>query len=602
MTRLARLTIPLSILLLVFTSAGAQTAQRDTRPRTASISGRVTISGKAAANAKVVVTEIKDRAAFGNQDFSIEAPGSGVGEDYAVLTDAEGRYRATGLPEGKYEVRVMLGSCVREASPNAPLQETVSVDEGQSRENLDFSLVRGGVITGRVTDANGRPLIAKAISLHTVDEQGRRTEARGSQNLMNMMTNPYMFQTDDRGVYRIFGLRAGRYLVSAGGEPDGFTGTAGHSRTWYPAATDENQAKAIEVNVGDEVTGIDIRLGAAKKTYEALGRVVEDETGKPIAGAGVICMRTKGADDGAAVDGVGFSGFGGNAKTDEQGNFRLSGLAPGQYQLSLADYASFLTGGGVNYYSEGAKFEVQGGDVSGVEIRAKSGATISGVAVIDDADQSAKSSLSQTMLMAQSTPASPNETDENAVAFAMAPSASRIGSDGAFSIKGLRPGKVMIQAFSVTGGALKIARIERGGAEMTDGIVVTGREDITGVRVVFGKGSGVIRGQVQVTGGALPNGWRMNVMAHSVKSGGGFDSSGGYAEVDSKGRFVIEGLLPGEYELMLMARPEINPNSPPMPAQNMPAPVKQKVVVTKGQETQVAMTLDLSKKAQEERQ
>src|SRR5262245_3182203 len=102
MTRLARLTIPFSMLLFVFSSGAArQRPQRDTRPRTASISGRVTISGKAAANAKVVVTEIKDRTAFGNQDFSIEAPGSGVGEDYAVLTDADGRYRATGLPEGK---------------------------------------------------------------------------------------------------------------------------------------------------------------------------------------------------------------------------------------------------------------------------------------------------------------------------------------------------------------------------------------------------------------------------------------------------------------------------------------------------------------------
>ena len=114
-----------------------------------------------------------------------------------------------------------------------------------------------------------------------------------------------------------------------------------------------------------------------------------------------MCIRVKAADESAAIDGVGFGGFGGNAKTDEQGNFRLAGLAPGQYQLNLADYESFLTGGG-NYYSDGAKFEIHGGDVAGVEIRAKSGATISGVAVIEDADQSAKSSLSQTMLMAHS--------------------------------------------------------------------------------------------------------------------------------------------------------------------------------------------------------
>jgi len=64
---------------------------------------------------------------------------------------------------------------------------------------------------------------------------------------------------------------------------------------------------------------------------------------------------------------------------------------------------------------------------------------------------------------------------------------------------------------------------------------------------------------------------------------------------------VIEGLLPGEYELILTAIPEINPNSPPPPVENMPARVTQKVIVTKGQEAQVTMTLDLSKKNQEEK-
>ena len=487
MLRITRFQILLSITsLFIFSVANAQTPQQDSRPRTASVSGRVTVAGKPAVNVKVVVTEVKDRPAPGSQDFSMDLTGVGTGEDHVALTDAEGRYRVTNLPEGKYEAKVSMGGHVREKpSPNASLIESFSLNGGESRGNVNFTLVRGGVITGRVTDADGRPLIARAVSLRVVDEQGGKTVAPGSQNPMNMVMGFEGSQTDDRGVYRIFGLRAGRYLVSAGGESDVFTGTAGnYPRAWHPDAADENQAKVVEVTSGGEVTGVDIRLGAAKKTYEALGRVVDDETGKPIAGAGVMCIRVKAADESAAIDGIGFGGFGGNAKTDEQGNFRFAGLAPGQYQLNLADYESLLTGGG-NYYSDGAKFEIHGGDVAGVEMRAKSGATISGVAVIEDADQSAKSSLSQTMLMAYSSPPSPNEEGENAVASQMTPAISRVGSDGAFSLKGLRPGKVTIQAFIVTAGPLKITRIERGGVEMTEGIVVTGREDITGVRVVI---------------------------------------------------------------------------------------------------------------------
>lgn len=609
MVRFTRFPIFLSTtLLVVFTAANAQTSQRDGRPRTASISGRVTIAGKAAVNAKVVVTEVKDGPGLRSKGFSIEAlVGAGGGEDQVVLTDAEGRYRATNLPEGKYEVRTLLGGCVREKpSPNESLAESVSLDEGESRENVDFALVRGGVITGRVTDADGRPLIARAVSLQVVDEEGRKRGARNIQNIQNLMSMSEMFQTDDRGVYRIFALRAGRYLVSAGGGAGMalLTGAGGeYPRIWHPDAADADQAKVIEVAAGGEVTGVDIRLGAAKKTYEASGRVVDDETGKPVAGASVVCTKAGDA-SGESVD-FGFSG--GAPKTDEQGNFHLSGLTPGQYRLSLADFTAMLTGGGGDYYSDGAKFEIQGADVAGVEIRAKRGATISGVAVIEGAGQSAKPSLLQTVIVAQSMPSSippsPNEADENAFSSVMMPVSSRIGSDGGFSLKGVRPGKVMINAFSMTGGALSVMRIERDGVELSEGIVVTGREDISGVRIVFGKGSGVIRGRVNVTGGALPEGWRMFVTASSEKESpaGAFGDSGGSAEVDGKGRFVIEGLLPGEYRLSLTAMPQPDPNSPPAPVGGIPAPVTQKVIITKGQEAQVTMTLDLSKKNREEK-
>jgi len=599
--RFTRFPILLSIasLFIFFSVASAQTPRQDSRPRTASVSGRVTVAGRPAVNAKVAVTEVKGGSDPGNLDLLMDLTGSGVGEDHVALTDAEGRYRVTNLPEGKYKAQALLGGCVSERpSLNDSLIESFSLDEGDSLENVDFALVRGGVITGRVTDADGRPLIARAVNLDGVDEQGRTTFSRGSQNPMSLLMGIGGFQTDDRGVYRIFGLRAGRYLVSAGGESDVFSGAAGaYPRAWHPDAADENQAKVVEVTSGGEVTGVDIRLGVAKKVYEASGRVVDDETGKPIAGAGVTCIKVAADDDARGV-----GGFHKNSKTDEQGNFRFAGLTPGQYELGLADYESTLMGGGGNYYSEGTRFEIHGGDAAGVEIRAKSGATISGVAVIDDPNQSAKLSLSQTMLLADSIPTSPDEARESASAFAMTPVFSRVGIDGAFSIKGLRPGKVTIQAISANGGRLlKMTRIERGGVDIADGIVVTGREDITGVRIVFGKGSGKIRGQVQVTGGAMPDGWRMIVTTRGEKNAGGFDSSARYAEVDGKGRFVIEEVLPGEYELMLSAQPVINPNSPPQPVQNMPAPVTQRVVVTKGQEAHVTLTLDLSKKNQEEK-
>jgi hypothetical protein len=154
MFRGARISILLSIALLSgFSIANSQTPQVDRRPRTASVSGRVTIGGKAAVNAKIVITETRDRSGLGNRGVAIGWRGLNAVEDYTVLTDAEGRYRLTNLPEGRYDAQAMLKGYVREKrSQSELLIQSFSLNEGQSRENVDFTLVRGGVITGRVTD------------------------------------------------------------------------------------------------------------------------------------------------------------------------------------------------------------------------------------------------------------------------------------------------------------------------------------------------------------------------------------------------------------------------------------------------------------------
>ena len=116
--------------------------------------------------------------------------------------------------------------------------------------------------------------------------------------------------------------------------------------------------------------GVDIKLGDAKRTYEAAGRVVDDETGNPVAGSAIACIQLKSTDESAITAGTGSKEFFGNTKADNQGNFRLVGLAPGQYLLSLGDYESLLTGSGSYHYSDGAKLEslLSAGQIDRVEV------------------------------------------------------------------------------------------------------------------------------------------------------------------------------------------------------------------------------------------
>ena len=76
------------------------------------------------------------------------------------------------------------------------------VGEDENVEDINFSLVRGGVITGKVTDADGHPVILQQVSLFPAD-----AFASNAPNNHNVQIFPSSnVQTDDRGIYRMYGL------------------------------------------------------------------------------------------------------------------------------------------------------------------------------------------------------------------------------------------------------------------------------------------------------------------------------------------------------------------------------------------------------------
>jgi len=78
--------------------------------------------------------------------------------------------------------------------------QTVNVAEKESITKIDFALVRGGVITGRVTDLEGRPIIGEKVNV--VAKSAARDSGPNPMAFLPTRKN----QTDDRGVYRIYGL------------------------------------------------------------------------------------------------------------------------------------------------------------------------------------------------------------------------------------------------------------------------------------------------------------------------------------------------------------------------------------------------------------
>jgi hypothetical protein len=70
-------------------------------------------------------------------------------------------------------------------------------------------MIKGGVITGKVVTADNDPVVAVRVRALRIRDLNGRRPAR-------LELSPDRL-TDDRGIYRIFGLLPGTYLVYAGG-------------------------------------------------------------------------------------------------------------------------------------------------------------------------------------------------------------------------------------------------------------------------------------------------------------------------------------------------------------------------------------------------
>lgn len=544
----------------------------------ATVSGRVTTTdGKPVANIGVALTPADSR-------FDRERP------TVRAATDAEGRYRATGVAAGRYRVQALAPLY---ASPderaNSPFEsgKVITVSAGESIENIDVTLVRGGVITGRVTGPDGRPVIAERVYVTDADQ----TNPAGARS---WVVSPFDFETDDRGVYRIYGVPPGRYVVSVGvARGSGMITTgptaARYQRTFYPGTTDPSQAKPVEVTSAGEASGVDISMAEAPKSYEARGRIV-DEEGKPVAGIGYGFGSVR--PDQPVIGAWGSDG----SLTNEAGEFVVRNLMPGRYAVfaSAADYGATP----LEVYSDAVQFEVADENVEGLVVKVHRGASISGTVVVEGTtDRAVLARVAQlnvitNQLMARGPAAATDQL--TAPGF----SQTRVNADGTFRVSGLHPGKYGLNVFSAgPQRAFTMLGVQRAGADASAGIDVGEGEQLTGVRVRVGYGTGVIRGQIDLRDAgiavALPPGARVNVGARRVGAG---VPGGAATQVDARGHFVIENLLAGQYDVTVMVFVPPPPGAGGTPAR--PRLAHQTVSVADGGETNVTITLDLSQQTE----
>lgn len=523
---------------LIFDAAHSQTKPAN-KIGTGTVSGRITVKGKGVPGIPVGLR---------TDNFNQR-----VGPLLRATTDEDGKYRITNVPAGKYYVAPIAPVLVFiDLSNPSSGGKVLLIAEGETVEGFDFALVRGGVITGRVTDPEGRPVIEEYVHLTMEND----SHPSGAENV----------HTDDRGIYRAFGVAPGKYRVSAGSGDDNFVGSRSQTpyrRTYYPGTSDPAQATLLEVGEETETTNIDITLARMATGVSASGRVLDSKNGEPVANVALRITKT-------TVEGSSTHSSSVNIQnTNLKGEFRAQGLTAGKYFISLSEQQQ-------NLNADPVTFDVVNQDVKGLLIKTSVGASLNGIFVLEGSPQnSGLQKFAPLFVSAFIRDESPHGRSGRH---------SAIAPDGSFHLVGLPAGTVQLSL----GGprnyrdlGIVVSRIERDGVVQPDGIQIQNGEQVTGLRVILTHSAGTIRGKVKIENGPLQSDARLFVSL--VKLG---ESNRVSPELDARGHFVAANLSSGSYEIEATV---YIPQS-----QQITRSGKQVVTVADGVVSEVTITVDLS--------
>lgn len=477
-----------------------------------------------------------------------------------AVADEEGNFQFANLPPRTYSISVMESrGYVQPPRPaNAP-QPVYRLGD-----NAIIRLTRGGVITGRVTYANGDPMIAVYVTAIRVRD--------ASGNPIRQQTNSRSRLTDDRGVYRLYGLQSGTYIVAANHSGASFYGLQspfdGDAPTYYPSATRDTAAE-VNVTAGAETSGIDIRHRGDR------GHVV---SGKVIGGAESAGTVTYMANITLLGYPSGILTGASAARLDVGENgFVFLGIPDGEYEL-YADRGS--ADGDDSSRSEPRRVTVTGGDVTGLELKLLPMASITGRVVIEPApnvcDPKAKSDLEEIALRPRREE-KPSDSPSMLRAFQMTFTANEKGE---FKLNMLSPARYRIElnlanenwfVKSITGAGgppaatptkPSAAAAKPAGANdlARFGVALKPGEKLTGVTGAIADGAVGLRGKVVAAkeGAKLPSRLRAHLIPWETTSA---DDVLRYGEtlIASDGAFAFANFAPGKYRLLARAIPDGEP-------------------------------------------
>jgi protocatechuate 3,4-dioxygenase beta subunit len=549
-------------------------ATRDTSATAQQPTGTGTLSGRVTSNDGRPVRRARVTLSGGELRFAQSAS-----------TDDQGRFGFTAVPAGRFSISASKAGYVnatygqkKPGRPGTPIQ----LADGQAISDLAVTLPRGGVITGTIFDENGEPSTGTQVTVW-------RAEMRTGEKRLVQTGND---QTDDRGIYRIYGLMPGEYLVRAtprtgalraaveevmaqaleagrGGRGGAMGGGAlqqlvggrggalalfgngtdddggvGYAPVYYPGTTTSTGAATVTLDVSQERTGIDFPLQLVR-TATVTG-MVSSPTGDT---SGVLLLLVNETE--RAIGG-GLN----TARVQQDGTFTFSNVAPGQYEIQARQGGRGGRGGrgggrggqtatpDASASSDPAPMwgataiSVNGQPVANVLVALREGMTVSGRLAFEGGAPPADLTRVRVAL----TPVVSSQGLEIAQA---AP--AQLDASGAFRITGVPPGQYSVRVQGqVSGYSLKSA--EAGGRDVLDfPLDVRPNDDVAGLIVTMSTETQELSGTLTDGRGLPATDYTVIVFADEPRYWLPQSRRIASARPGTDGRFVVRGLPAGRY-------------------------------------------------------
>jgi protocatechuate 3,4-dioxygenase beta subunit len=451
------------------------------------------------------------------------------GGNYTATSDQDGLFKIEGITPGRYRIFVeRTGFLEVDVKHRRSQGRSLSLASGQEMKDVVLRMQPAAVITGRVLDEDGDPMINAEVTA---------SERRYSSGHLRLQPAGGA-QTNDLGEYRIGGLLAGKYYVTAN-PPVNFQSIVAEQKksqegsraaemsyvsTYYPGTTDRAQAGSIELHPGDE-TPVNFSLVRIRAAH-VRGSVVGLATGSKA----ILLLRSS---DSSAMFSAG--------EVDPEGKFDIPHVAPGHYSVIVATVL------GDTPQSARSKLEVGETDIEGLRLSLASGTLIRGHIRAEP-----KADLRSLTLFVTLRRLEGDDDLSDGVTFndeaGGSPTLGKVKADGSFELKEVPPGlyELEVSSASPQGKSYFVESAAVGTKETIEsGLNVNG--GTIPLDVTLSAGTGVAEGRVMndkkepvvsATVIAVPE------AKYQKRSSRYYRGS-----TDQDGRFTIHDIRPGNYTL-----------------------------------------------------